>query len=129
MNDNVLKYYKGLFTEYNVGEESDYDNEIQLYILTSLADLSMVGVIEPIVVSNWDDFTFDNIREAICLKDKDDKFYTSVMSYIISYIFANTKLKFDTPQYNSLKYFESLKDSSMWYVKNLMEVKNSKEKE
>lgn len=127
--NNVFKYYKSLFTEYNVGEESDYDNEIQLYILTSLADLSMAGVVEPMFVTDWSTFTFDNIREAIFLKDRDDKFYTSVMSYIISYIFANTKLKFDTPQYNSLKYFESLKDSSMWYVKNLMEVKNSKENE
>lgn len=127
--NNVFKYYKSLFTEYNVGEESDYDNEIQLYILTSLADLSMAGVVEPMFITDWNSFTFDNIREAIILKDRDDKFYTSVMSYIISYIFANTKLKFDTPQYNSLKYFESLKDSSMWYVKNLMEVKNSKENE
>ena len=129
MDGNVLNYYKSLFMEYNIEGEADYDNEIQLYILTSLADLSIAGVIEPVVISNWADFTFDNIKESICLKDKDDKFYTSVMSYIISYIFANTKLKFDTPQYNSLKYFESLKDSSMWYVKNLMEIKNNKEKE
>lgn len=127
--NNVFKYYKSLFTEYNVGEESDYDNEIQLYILTSLSDLSMAGVVEPMFITDWSTFTFDNIREAIFLKDRDDKFYASVMSYIISYIFANTKLKFDTPQYNSLKYFESLRDSSMWYVKNLMEVKNNKEKE
>lgn len=129
MNENVLNYYKHLFMEYNIEGESEYDNEIELHILTSLADLSMAGVIEPIVVSDWSTFTFDNIKESICLKDKDDKFYTSVMSYIISYIFANTKLKFDTPQYNSIKYFESLKDSSMWYIKNLIEVKNNKEKE
>ena len=121
MEDNVLKYYKDIFISYSSNEETDFDNEIKMFISKSLSDLIINGVINVGHINNWDNFTFDFIKSRLVAKVSEEELGV-LMEFVKSYIYASIKLSFDTPQYNSLKYFEELQSSSKFYLKNYTEI-------
>lgn len=121
MEENVLKYYKDIFISYSSNEETDFDNELKIFISKSLSDLSINGVLTFEHVNDWSTFTFDFIKSRLLAKVKDEELGV-LMEFVKSYIYASIKLSFDTPQYNSLKYFEELQSSSKFYLKNYTEL-------
>lgn len=121
MEENVLKYYKDTFISYSSNEETDFDNELKIFISKSLSDLSINGVLTFEHVNDWSTFTFDFIKSRLLAKVKDEELGV-LMEFVKSYIYASIKLSFDTPQYNSLKYFEELQSSSKFYLKNYTEL-------
>ena len=121
MEENVLKYYKDIFISYSSNEETDFDNEIKMFISKSLSDLNINGVLTIGHINDWDIFTFDFIKGRLVAKASEEELGV-LMEFVKSYIYASIKLSFDTPQYNSLKYFEELQSSSKFYLKNYTEL-------
>lgn len=121
MEENVLKYYKDIFISYSSNEETDFDNEIKIFISKALGDLSINGVLTFEHVNDWNTFTFSFIKSRLLAKVTDEELGV-LMEFVKSYIYASIKLSFDTPQYNSLKYFEELQSSSKFYLKNYTEL-------
>ena len=121
MEENVLKYYKDIFISYSSNEETDFDNEIKMFISKSLSDLNINGVLTIGHINDWNTFTFDFIKGRLVAKASEEELGV-LMEFVKSYIYASIKLSFDTPQYNSLKYFEELQSSSKFYLKNYTEL-------